>query len=205
MLPVDAPSRHRLARLALLPDLLLVAVQRVLSRDRSRELRAIRQLRREHQNISHTALDDLRLNARHPSVAYGSMRSVGMQQQPVVLGRLLTLPPGLGTPFEFKHEMVVAEVVLRGHIAITTTADVKRAVSREGPHILGGVVKIRLRIDVIINVSRFDHLQQIDLRFNGFGGRQKACGTNEQHGNNGEEAHEVNTTRVSESLRQCRP
>jgi hypothetical protein len=116
--PIDAAFGHGLAWGACFPDFFLVAVERELSGERSRELCAVCELRREHEDVADAALDDLRLDAGHPGVAVGSVRAVGVEEDAVVLRFLFAGAPSLRAPFEFDDEMVVAVVFLRGDIAV---------------------------------------------------------------------------------------
>ena len=161
--PIDAAFGHGLARRACFPNLLLIAIERELRRERSLELRSVRELRREHQNVAHAALDDLSLVAGHPGVAVGTVRAVGVEEDAVVLRLLFASAPGLGAPFEFEHEMVVAEVVLRGDVAIAATGDVEGTVGGKFPDVLGIIVEIHFRIHVMIDVPRLDDFEEVHL------------------------------------------
>jgi hypothetical protein len=59
--------------------------------------------------------------------------------------------------------MVVAVVFLRGDIAVAAPADVEGSVLGKGPDALRGVVEVGLGIDVVLDIARFDDLQQVHL------------------------------------------
>ncbi len=155
--PIDAAFGHGLAWRALFPNLLLVAIERELSGERSREFRR----GGEYQNIPYPTLNDLRLDASHPGVAVGAVRAVGVKEDAVVLRFLFASAPGLRAPFEFDDEMVVAEVFLRGDIAITTTGDVQRSISGKGPNVFWSVVEIHLGIDMMLHIAAADGFEEI--------------------------------------------
>ncbi len=159
--PVDAAFGDGLAWGALFPDFLLITVEHELGGERSRQLRAIRELRREHQDVTHAALDDLRLDAGHPGVAVGTVRAVGVEEDAVVLGLLFARTPSLRAPFEFKDEMVVAVVFLCGHIAVAAAGDVEAAVLGKGPDVFGIIMEIHFRIHVVLDIAGLDDLQKI--------------------------------------------
>ncbi len=167
--PVDAAFGDRLARFALLPNLLFVTVERELGAETRGQFGVIRELWREHEDVANAAFDDLRLDAGHPGVAVSAVRAVGVQENAVVLRGLLAFAPGLRAPFEFNDEMVVAVVFLRGDITITASADVEGAILGKGPDVLRVVMEIHLRIDVVLDVACFDDLKQVHLLSHGLG------------------------------------
>ena len=129
------------------------------------------------------------------------MRAVGVEEDAIVLGGLLALAPSFGAPLEFEHQVVVAEAVLRGHIAVATPADVKGAVLVKGPDVLGVVMKIGLRIDVMLHVAGLDDFKQV--RF--LGDRLGQSGCDQQEEWDKVKAHDVNTAEVSVPLRHAHP
>jgi hypothetical protein len=43
-------------------------------------------------------------------------------------------------------------------------------------------MEVRFGIDVVVHVAGFDDVEEVDLCFDGFDGRQEAGGTDRQHG-----------------------
>ncbi len=161
--PVDAAFGHGLAWRALFPDFLFIAVEHEFGGERSGDLRAIGELRREHEDVTHAALNDLRLDAGHPGVAVGTVRAVSMEEDAVVLGLLFASTPSLRAPFEFEDEMVVAVVFLRGDIAVAAAADVEGAVLGKGPDVFGIIMEIHLGIHVVLDRAAANDFEEVDL------------------------------------------
>ena len=103
-----------------------------------------------------------------------------MEEDAVVHRRVFTLAPGFGAPFEFEHEVVVTELILRGDITVAAPADVKGAVGRKGPDVLGVIVKIHLRIHVMLHSTGFDDLKQIDFLRDWLGRQDRGGGKGRQ-------------------------
>ena len=104
------------------------------------------------------------------------MRAVGVEEDAVVLRLLFAGAPGLRAPFEFDDEVVVAEVFLRGHIAVAATGDVEGAVLGKGPDVLRIVVEVHLRIHVVLDVAAADDFEEVDLFRHRLGGEDGCDG-----------------------------
>ena len=191
--PIDAAFGDGLAWRALFPNLLLIAIERELGGERSRELRAISELWREHEDVAHATFDDLRLDAGHPSVRVGAVRAVGVEEDAVVLGLLFAGAPGLGAPFEFEDEMVVSVVFLGGDVAIAATGDVEGAVLGKGPDVLGIIVEVHLGVHVVLDRARFDDFEEVHFLCDGLGRGDKWDGEEECE----EWAHDGHTRRTA--------
>ena len=163
LLPVETAALHGLARIAGRPDLLLVAIQADLGADRRLEHGAVRELRREDEDVAHAAFDDLGLDAGHPAAAHGALRAEAVHEDAVVARGLGALAPGLFAPLELDDQMVVLEAVERRDAAVAVAADVEQAVGLELEDVLRVVDDVGLRVDVHLGLSFAEQVEHVDL------------------------------------------
>ena len=193
--PIDAAFGDGLAWLALLPDFFPIAVERKLGGKQGRKLPTVGELRREHEDVTDAAFDDLRLDAGHPSVTVGTVRAVGVEEDAIVFRLLIAGAPGLRAPFEFEDEMVVAVVFLCGDIAIAATRDVEGAILGEGPDILRIIMKIHLGIHMMLYITATNDFEEVHFLSDRLG-RQDGCDGQGQKDESGE-THQGHTENVS--------
>ena len=127
--PVDAARRNSGGVTAFFPDKLSVAVFGGLRRQRrGKHLARFGMCSGQHQNIAHTALNNLRLDRRHPRKPIAAFGTPTVEEQPGIAGSIDTFGPRLVAQFEFQNQMIITISLVRDDPAITVTRNMKQAI-----------------------------------------------------------------------------
>lgn len=152
--PVHATAGDGLARGARLPAHLAVAVLSDLAGHAGGQHLAVGQLGGDDDDVADAALDNVRLDAGDPRAAARAVRPEGVDEDAVVARVLFAVAPGVLAPFELDHQMVVAENLLRGQIAVASPAHMQHAVL-ELEDVGGRVLELGRCAEVGLQTARF--------------------------------------------------